>query len=191
MIFNNIGSTGINTEVLKKPELVGGYDVVEVKYPKEQRKKAKCTTKDDQFKTTTRSNQYFTLYAHRLEVMRPILQERAKQKWPSMNLVSVGAHRSELNVKANVLTMEDKECVLVGALYKAMPLKPNVLREYSEEVRRPKLSLLVSEQFYQHPKDKASLASKINFFWKTNMEGLCSLELPFRFKTIYRELVLP
>lgn len=40
----------------------------------------------------------------------------------------------ELPVKANVLNMEEIECVLVGALYKAMPLKPNVLKEYSEEV---------------------------------------------------------
>ena len=69
--------------MLDKPEALGADEVVETKYPKEQRKKAKCTTKDEQFKTTSRSNQYFTLYVHRLEVMRPALQERAKQKWPS------------------------------------------------------------------------------------------------------------
>lgn len=68
--------------MLSKPEMLAEDEDLESKYPREQRKKASWTSKDDQYKISAQSNQYFTLYAHRLEVMRPILQDRAKAKWP-------------------------------------------------------------------------------------------------------------
>lgn len=121
--------------MLSKPATLGIDEDVESKYPKEQRKRAKYTPHDEQYKTTAQSNQYFTLYAHRLDAMRSILQERCARKYPGKTMTRAPLTSLELEVKANVLTMEEKECILIGALYKSMPLKPNVLKEYTEEVQ--------------------------------------------------------
>ncbi|CAL4068509.1 unnamed protein product, partial [Meganyctiphanes norvegica] len=69
------------------------------------------------------TKQYCKIYAARLEKMRPLLEERAKQKWGS----SVkGKRLAELNDLTG-------RCFVVGTLFKRQELKPSILKEVSEE----------------------------------------------------------
>lgn len=76
-----------------------------------------------QWGTRDMTKQYCKIYAARLEKMRPVLEERAKQKWGS----SVSGKRLH---ELNELT---GRCFVVGTLFKKQELKPSILKEVSEE----------------------------------------------------------
>eukprot|EP01127_Copromyxa_protea_P011868 TRINITY_DN3030_c0_g1_i2.p1 TRINITY_DN3030_c0_g1~~TRINITY_DN3030_c0_g1_i2.p1 ORF type:complete len:471 (-),score=101.74 TRINITY_DN3030_c0_g1_i2:54-1466(-) len=166
MLQADTRSSTLSSEVLSKPEALGVDETVEGKYPKYQRKRANCTENDGQFKITTQSDQYFTLYAHRLETMRTILQERCAKTHPGVS------------VKENVLNMEESECILIGALYKAMPLKPNVLKEYTEEraiLPAPQRQSFVSEkdQLFLEDEHGRTLLVGVAFEVAKYLSGTC------------------
>ena len=69
--------------------------------------------------------QYAPLYAARLAVMRPMLEAVARNKWFDVP-----------QVQLNDL-QQNKTCVIIGTIFKQMQLKPNILRELSENVNLP------------------------------------------------------
>lgn len=69
--------------------------------------------------------QYAPLYASRLTAMRPMLEAVARNQWFDVP-----------QVQLNDL-QQNRTCVIVGTIFKQMQLKPNILRELSENVKLP------------------------------------------------------
>ncbi|RKP20435.1 hypothetical protein ROZALSC1DRAFT_28075, partial [Rozella allomycis CSF55] len=84
--------------------------------------------RNDVFKIKERNyNQQFDkLYMARLEALKPLVLSSAKAKWGNLN--------PQPNFVSKVLDVKNNElAVVVGAVYKDMPLKPNVLADLSKE----------------------------------------------------------
>ncbi|XP_008470664.1 DNA polymerase delta subunit 2-like [Diaphorina citri] len=72
------------------------------------------------------SKQFAHIYAVRLNKMRECLLARVSQKWgKSVSVLKL----SDLN------ETDTEECVIIGTLFKHQQLKPNILKEISEELK--------------------------------------------------------
>eukprot|EP01125_Pyxidicula_operculata_P008202 TRINITY_DN2769_c0_g1_i2.p1 TRINITY_DN2769_c0_g1~~TRINITY_DN2769_c0_g1_i2.p1 ORF type:complete len:289 (+),score=68.08 TRINITY_DN2769_c0_g1_i2:1-867(+) len=83
---------------------------------------------DDQFliKSTQEAQQYFKEYTNRLNRLKSVLLDRVKE-WKKKN-------NSNTKLQDKILHIQDnEESIVIGTIYKEMPLKPNVLTEYAKE----------------------------------------------------------
>ncbi|XP_073968406.1 DNA polymerase delta subunit 2 [Rhodnius prolixus] len=90
------------------------------------------------------SKQYAHIYSIRLSKMKDTLVKRAKQKWgeniPVKRLAELGEETDE--------QVMDRKCVIIGTLLKNQELRPNILKQISDELQilpQPKLVRFVSD----------------------------------------------
>ncbi|KAJ7976005.1 DNA polymerase delta small subunit [Quillaja saponaria] len=105
------------------------------------RKQSTYNSLDEVFKIhkeTYRGQQYSQIYFARLHLMRTLLYSLVSN-W-----------KSHLAVCTVLGLEEDKECIIVGTLYKHMKLKPCILDEYSKE---RSATPLVKPHNFMHPDD--------------------------------------
>ncbi|GBE59149.1 DNA polymerase delta small [Babesia ovata] len=83
------------------------------------------------------ANQYFTLSAEKLETLRPCLVPLIKQHWGEASLESDAADDCTPSRYQYVNAIKDAKshCVIIGAIFKDMKLRPSPLTEYSEQVK--------------------------------------------------------
>ncbi|ORY25755.1 DNA polymerase alpha/epsilon subunit B-domain-containing protein [Naematelia encephala] len=71
-------------------------------------------------------HQYSNIYFVRLVELRPIVEERAKEKWSSV--------RGKPPLLPRILNLQRSQlCYIVGTIYMDMPLKPNVLEDMARD----------------------------------------------------------
>ncbi|PRP79665.1 DNA-directed DNA polymerase delta 2-like [Planoprotostelium fungivorum] len=72
----------------------------------------------------TFDNQYAEIYSHRLKILRPVVAQAAERKWG----------KDKIPVCEKLLQIKDQqECVVIGTLYKHMPLIRRVLDDFKEK----------------------------------------------------------
>ena len=88
-------------------------------------------------------HQYANIYFVRLVELRPIVEERAGERWKSVRGKSavkfVSEHKAKLAGRPpllpRILNLQRSQlCYIVGTIYLDMPMKPNVLEDMARDV---------------------------------------------------------
>src|SRR5689334_5847451 len=94
--------------------------------------RAEATFKSHSERFTVRqrtfSNQYSNIYFKRLEVLKPRAIAAARSKWNQNGEIEVLEKLLDIGIG------EGRRCIIVGTLYKEMPLVPRVLDQFTKEV---------------------------------------------------------
>jgi hypothetical protein len=69
------------------------------------------------------TGEYKDIYCSRIETLVKPIQERAKRLWPHVNVLN------------GLVELQEEEAVIVGTVFKDMPLRTNLLAQYAKEVR--------------------------------------------------------
>lgn len=98
-------------------------------------------------KKTDYSKQFAHIYSRRLEQMRPLLSQKATEKWGEcekcvffseqiilLNIIRKG-DRYEIKKMADLREDNPEKCVIIGTTFVHQKLKPSILREISEETQ--------------------------------------------------------
>lgn len=96
--------------------------------PRILRQEARCEPLMARFlhKTHGYSAQYAALYYYRLKALQPELLKSVEQRWCIEEGLPIVDRILQLTV--------GMKCVVAGTLFKEMPLRPNILKSYAEEV---------------------------------------------------------
>ena len=92
--------------------------------PSLKRASAMYENQDEDFKLQKKNydRQYSQLYFYRLVKMRPIVEKAAERRW-----------KDGVKIVRIIDIPEEGEVVLIGTLFKEMPLKPSILDEYTKD----------------------------------------------------------
>lgn len=95
-----------------------------------ERKCASCT-ENPQFNIGNRryTGEYKDIYCSRIERLVKPIQDRAKRLWPKVTVLN------------GLVDLQEEEAVIVGTVFKDMPLRTNLLSQYAKEV-------LLSNHYY-------------------------------------------
>ncbi|EFA84825.1 DNA polymerase delta subunit 2 [Heterostelium album PN500] len=120
-----------NQSVIKRIETTYNYsktrfstrpkDILESNINKDTIKTTATTATNSATANDATMRQFNKIYYDRLEKFRPILFSLAETKYPGVSINKI------LHLKPG------EECILIGTLYKEMPLKPNILKQYAQD----------------------------------------------------------
>jgi DNA polymerase delta subunit 2 len=113
-------------EFMSPPPILSSLEVDEIINRKKERKRCSFYPHYECFLMTSENeaDQYFQLYSNRLQQFRSLLIDRIEKKFENGGGLRIEKTKEiELRVP----------CILVGTLFKEMPLRPTVLKQYAQD----------------------------------------------------------
>lgn len=91
-------------------------------------------------------HQFANIYFVRLRLLRPFVEQRARERWSSLNGAHIVVHArlsdltsdhagSPVLIPRVLDVVKSQLCYIIGTVYMDMPLKPNVLEDIGRDVR--------------------------------------------------------
>jgi DNA polymerase delta subunit 2 len=130
-LFGALQKKWNHSEFLSEPPIVDAFAYEAREENKIIRESTAVNFGETRFLSNTddHADQYFKLYTNRLQELKPAVLEKAKQEWIETESTPNKPRLAEQILDVRV----GEECIIIGTLFKDMPLKPNVLQEYSKQ----------------------------------------------------------
>jgi DNA polymerase delta subunit 2 len=112
------------SEFLRLPSPIDLLDTANCKFGK--KRKSAVVSQENQFylKDKSYTKQYADMYFHRLLKLRPPLSGTLLETWGKVSV---------LEKILDIDSTDSQECVVIGTIYKEMPLVPRILQQYNKE----------------------------------------------------------